>query len=286
MNLQITPPQRRADGRLVLITGATSGIGAAYARVLAARGHDLWLTGRRMSVLEPQADEMRERHGIHVTTQAVELGDEEELVALEAAVREVPDLYGLINNAGYSDDGIFHLMTPAQHRRLMRVHMDATVQLAHAALPALEQQRGLLINVASLASWIPTAGSPLYGPTKGFVRLFTETLAMAYHDTEIRFQVLCPGFVVTDFHSRIGLDPETFYKNHGLTRAFPASWVVERSLRDLEKGRIVSSPGWHYKLLGLLIRHMPRRLLYRVLQLGMNRRYNIKGQVEKQQESR
>ncbi len=277
-------PQRGTHGRLVLITGATSGIGAAYARLLAAQGHDLWLTGRRMAVLEPLAESLREAHGVHVTTWSVELGDAEALAELESAVRAVPDLFGLINNAGYSDDGIFHLMSPGQHRAVMRVHMDATVQLAHAALPALKQHDGFMINVASLASWLPTAGSPLYGPTKGFVRLFTETLAITYHDTGVRFQVLCPGFVVTDFHSRIGLDPEKFYKSHGLTRAFPASWVVQRSMRDLHRGRVISSPGLHYRTLGLLIRLMPRPVLYRLLRFGMSRRYNIKGQMDAQRD--
>ncbi|TGG93997.1 SDR family NAD(P)-dependent oxidoreductase [Natronospirillum operosum] len=282
----IQAPQRRPEGRLVLITGATSGIGAAYARLLASQGHDLWLTGRRMAILEPMAERLRSEQGVRVTTQAVELSDEHALAALEEAVREVPDLYGLINNAGYADDGIFHLMTPRQHRAQMRVHMDATVQLAHAALPALESRQGFMINVASLASWLPTGGSPLYGPTKGFVRLFTETLAVAYHPTGIRFQALCPGFVITDFHSRMGLDPQTFYQRHGPTRAFPASWVVRRSLRDLQRGRVISAPGLHYQFLGWVIRNTPRPLLYRLLRFGMSRRYDVKGRAEKQAEER
>lgn len=269
-----TTPQGR-----VLITGATSGIGAAYAEALAGQGYNLWLTGRRMSVLEPFADSLRQR-GIEVHTQAVDLADTEQLDRLSAAVAETSDLTGLINNAGYADDGVFHLMTPQQHLAQMQVHMTATVLLARSAMSALERHAGFMVNVASLASWMPTPGSPLYGPTKGFIRLFTETLALTYHDTGIRFQALCPGFVVTDFHSRMGLDPKTFYRSWGPAKAFPADWVVKRSLRDLERGRVICSPGFHYKFLGALIRLTPRPLLYRLLRRGMDSRYNNEPETE------
>lgn len=260
----------------VLITGATSGIGAAYAEALADEGFNLWLTGRRMSVLEPFAEALRQR-GVEVETEAVDLADTEQLDRLNAAVAERSDLTGLINNAGYADDGVFHLMTSQQHLAQMQVHMSATVLLARSAMPALERHRGFMVNVASLASWMPTPGSPLYGPTKGFIRLFTETLALTYHDTGIRFQALCPGFVVTDFHSRMGLDPKTFYHTWGPAKAFPADWVVKRSLRDLERNRVICSPGLHYKFLGALIRLTPRPLLYRLLRVGMDSRYNNSG---------
>ena len=101
---------------------------------------------------------------------------------------------------------------------------------------------------------------------------------MTYYDTGIRFQALCPGFVVTDFHSRMGLDPADFYHQHGPAKAFPAEWVVARSLRDLQRGRVICSPGLHYKFLGWLIRTTPRSLLYRLLRLGMKSRYGDAGQ--------
>ncbi len=259
--------------RCVLITGATSGIGAAYAEQLAAAGHDLWLTGRRRALLAEVAEKIQQRHAVQVVTEIVDLSEAPRLEALADRVSECTALAGLINNAGYADDGIFHQMTPQQHLAQMRVHMDATVLLARAAMPALERHSGFLINVSSLASWMPTPGSPLYGPTKGFVRLFTETLALTYHDTGIRFQALCPGFVITDFHSRMGLDPETFYHRWGPAKAFPAEWVVQRSLRDLDSGRVICSPGLHYRFLSWLIRFTPRRLLYGLLRKGMKSRY-------------
>ncbi|WLD57366.1 SDR family NAD(P)-dependent oxidoreductase [Salinispirillum sp. LH 10-3-1] len=264
-------------GSKVLITGATSGIGAAYARALASRGCALWLTGRRMSVLEAFADELRRDHGVDVECEFVDLADEAQLDNLVQRAGADGQLAGLINNAGYADDGIFHLMTPQQHRAQMRVHIDATVMLTQAVLPALERTQGFLINVASLASWMPTPGSPLYGPTKGFVRLFTETMALTYHGTNISFQALCPGFVITDFHSRMGIDPDTFYHRRGPAKAFPAAWVVDRSLRDLGRQRVICSPGLHYRFLSWLIRYTPRPLLYRMLRLGMKSRYGEEG---------
>lgn len=266
----------QVDRGLVLITGATSGLGAAYARVLAARGYDLWLTGRRMQRLDSIADQLRQAHGVAVSTQRAELDRTGDLRALERAVADEPNLIGLINNAGYADDGQFHTMSPGRHHRLMQVHMNATVRLSQAALPVLLERGGWLINVSSLASWLPTPGSPLYGPTKAFVRLFTETLALTYADTEMRFQALCPGFVVTDFHSRMGLDPETFYYRHGPAKAFPAEWVAERSMRDLGR-RVVSSPGWHYGFLNRLIRFTPLPLVHYLVRRGMKRRYGAGG---------
>ena len=147
--------------RWVLITGATSGIGAAYAYALAAEGYSLWLTGRRMAVLDPLADKLRERFQVPVKTAQVELGDDSQLDALVAELESTEALHGLVNNAGYADDGIFHLMSARQHLAQMQVHMNATVLLARAAIPALENNSGFLINVSSLASWMPTPGSPL-----------------------------------------------------------------------------------------------------------------------------
>lgn len=257
----------------VLITGATSGLGAAYAQALAARGYDLWLTGRQMHRLDPLAESLAETHGVSVRTQRAELDREEDLRSLTVALSECDSLAGLVNNAGFAADGRFHEMPPWRHQAQMRVHMDATVRLSQAALPALIRNRGMLVNVASLASWLPTPSSPLYGPTKAFVRLFTETLAVGYADTGVRFQALCPGFVVTEFHRRMGLDPEKFYYRRGPAKAFPAEWVVAKSLRDLERNRWVSSPGWHYGFLNKVIRFLPRPLIYRAVGLGLRRRY-------------
>ncbi len=134
--------------------------------------------------------------------------------------------------------------------------------MTHAALPLLLAANGRLINVASIASWLPTPQSALYGPTKAFVRSFSETLALSYHNRGLQVQALCPGFTVTDFHYKLGLDPQRFYRSRGMMRAWSAEQVVERSLSDLRRGRIVCVPGWNYRLIVLALRHAPMRLLH------------------------
>ena len=245
-----------------LITGGTSGIGAAFARRLAAEGHDVILTGRRESQLAALCRELEEQHGISATFATGDLARAEDRQALEDRIHSLPRLDVLVNNAGYAEDGRFGDIDWARHRALLDVHVLATMQLTHAALPRLLEQRGTVINVASVASWLPTPQSALYGPTKAFVRSFSETLALSYHPEGLKVQALCPGFTVTDFHEKLGIDPASFYRSKGLMRAWTADQVVERSRRDLARGRIVCIPGWNYRLIVTALRHLPMSLLH------------------------
>ncbi len=179
----------------------------------------------------------------------------------------------LVNNAGYAEDGRLGEIAWEKHRALLDVHVTATTQLSHAAMPRLLQSKGILINVASVASWLPTTQSVLYGPTKAYVRSFTESVGLAYRHEGLRALALCPGFTVTDFHSRMGIDPDTFYKNKGFTRAWTAEQVVSQSFRDLDKGRLVSVQGWNYKLLVFLIRHLPTRWMHAALARSSSTRF-------------
>ncbi|GGX73422.1 SDR family NAD(P)-dependent oxidoreductase [Saccharospirillum salsuginis] len=245
-----------------LITGGTSGIGAAFARRLAAEGHDVILTGRREPQLATLCRELEEQFGISATFQTGDLARAEDRQALEDRIRALPRLDVLINNAGYAEDGRFGDIDWPRHQALLDVHVQATMQLTHAALPQLLEQRGTVINVASVASWLPTPQSALYGPTKAFVRSFSETLALSYHPDGLKVQALCPGFTVTDFHQKLGIDPASFYRSKGLVRAWTADQVVDRSLNDLARGRIVCIPGWNYRLIVTALRHLPMSLLH------------------------
>lgn len=247
---------------LAVITGATSGIGAAYAERLAADGYDLLLTGRREAELAMVCDRLRERYPVEVEYRIVDLADADQREALVQEVTVLPRLDALINNAGYADDGRFGDVNWSRHSALLDVHVLSTLQLTHAALPNLIRARGLVINLASVASWLPTPHSALYGPTKTFVRAFTETLALSYQREGVRALAVCPGFTVTDFHERLGLDPESFYKPHGLTRAWSAEAVVARSFKDLARGRVLSIQGWNYRLIVAVLRHLPVRWLH------------------------
>jgi len=251
--------------RLAVITGATSGIGAAYAQAFAQQGYHLLLTGRREKELSELAENLTRRYAIKAEIKLGDLSSPDDLQALVDTVAQLPNLDALVNNAGYAVDGRLGEVDWPQHRALLDVHVTATTQLTHAALPNLLKAKGIVINVASVASWIPTAQSVLYGPSKAYVRSFTESIGLAYRKDGLKALALCPGFTVTDFHSRMGLDPDKFYKTKGFTRAWTAEQVVVQSFRDIEKGRLISIQGWNYRLMVFFIRHLPMRWLFAAL---------------------
>tara|TARA_R110002072_G_scaffold301164_3_gene480262 strand:+ start:47149 stop:47934 length:786 start_codon:yes stop_codon:yes gene_type:complete len=251
--------------RLVVITGATSGIGAAYAEAFAQRGYNLLLCGRREKELGELAGRLAQQYSVSAELQLGDLADLHDLQALVDTVTQLPNLDAMVNNAGYAVDGRFGEVDWPQHQALLDVHVTATTQLTHAALPNLLKAKGILINVASVASWIPTAQSALYGPTKAYVRSFTESIGLAYRHDGLKALALCPGFTVTDFHSRMGINPDKFYKKKGFTRAWTAGQVVSQSFRDLDRGRLISVQGWNYKLLVFFVRHLPMRWLFAAL---------------------
>lgn len=250
---------------LAVITGATSGIGAAYADRLAADGYNLLLTGRRENELAAVCERLRTDYPVGVDYRIVDLAMAEQRDALVQEVTLLPRLDALVNNAGYAEDGRFGELNWSRHQALLDVHVTSTLQLTHAALPNLLRARGLVINLASVASWLPTPQSALYGPTKQFIRAFTETLALSYRREGLRALAVCPGFTITDFHARLGLDPDSFYKRHGLTRAWSAEAVVKRSFNDLARGRVLSIQGWNYRLIVAVLRHLPVPWLHAAL---------------------
>lgn len=245
-----------------VITGASSGLGAAFANRLAARGYDLLLTGRREDKLQALCLKLEQQHPIQCRYLCGDLADQKARQALVQEVTLLPRLDALINNAGYSEDGRFGDVDWSKHQALMDVHIQTTTQLAHAALPNLLAHQGILVNVASVASWMPTPHSALYGPTKAYLRSFSESLGLAYHSKGLKVLALCPGYTVTEFHEKLGLDPNTFYQSRGLMRAWSAEAVVERAFKDMDKGRLVSIMGWNYRFIVALLRLIPMRWLH------------------------
>ena len=244
--------------KLAVITGATSGIGAEFARQLAATHKVLWLIGRREQKLNQLAESLHAQYGSETHVMIMDLSDESVIEQLAQQLEEQAQLSILVNNAGYAEDGEYHKMDWHLHQDIMNVHVTATLKLSHAALKVMsESNLGTIINVSSVASFLPTPSSPLYGPTKAFIRSFSESLALKYEDRNIKIQALCPGFTTTDFHEKIGLDPDSFYKDRGIMRSWSSEFVVKKSLLDVEKGKIVSIPGWNYKLVVMLVRLLP-----------------------------
>jgi short-subunit dehydrogenase len=254
---------------LVLITGATSGIGAAFARRLGGRGHDLFLTGRRIEPLASLARELEGSFSIRVQTAIVELADERALAGLVERVRGMR-LAMLINNAGYGMDSRFDQDTIDNQLRMVQVHLLAAMRLTHAAIPGMiARGAGAIVNVSSLAALFPLPRNVAYCSTKSFLISFSETLYLELAPRGIVVQALCPGFVRSDFHSRRGVRT---YEGFGAKLVWmSADKVVRIALRHLGPGRVICIPGAFNRALSGLAHFIPKRLYYRTVTRGYDR---------------
>jgi short-subunit dehydrogenase len=244
-----------------LITGATSGIGAAFADRLARDGRDLVLVARDGERLEAAAARHRER-GVSAQVLVADLATAEgrDRVAARLADPSAPvDL--LVNNAGATQPRRFLVADPAALQAQLDLNVTAVLQLTRAALPGMvERGRGAVVNVASMLGLVTGSGST-YTADKAWVTVFTEGLAGTLAGTGVRALVLCPGFVRTEFHERAGLDM-------GERRGpmwLDAERVVEECLADLARGKVVSVPSPQYKALAALADLLPRPVLRRLV---------------------
>ncbi|MFI4933842.1 MAG: SDR family NAD(P)-dependent oxidoreductase [Caulobacterales bacterium] len=193
--------------RLALVTGASSGIGAAIARVYASHGYDLALTARRGDRLHQLADDIRLRHGIESLVIPADLaaaGAVDEVLAQITANGRVVD--ALINNAGYGLPGTYAVTRWEDQRAFLQVLLTAPCELTHKVLPGmLERKFGRIVNVASLAGLMPGGpGHTLYGATKAFLVRFSQSLHLETQNTGVHVSALCPGFTYSEFHDAAG----------------------------------------------------------------------------------
>ncbi len=242
-----------------LVTGATAGIGAAFARRLAGRGHDLVLVARDQPRLEALAAELRERHGVRAEALAADLSGDEGVERVVARIATLPALTLLVNNAGFGTAGALATAPAEVQERMLRLHVLAPMRLTRAALPGLLVRRaGAVINVSSVASFIYGAGSVNYCATKAYLTTFSEGLGAELAGTGVQVQALCPGFTRTEFHQRIGAAAG----DHPAWMWLTAEAVVRASLAQLDRrGPVICVPGLHYKLLVAVVRLLPRRLI-------------------------
>src|SRR5262245_30037598 len=260
-----TPVRPRA-----LVTGASAGIGEAFARALAERGHELVLAARRRERLEVLAKELAERHGVSVAVEAVDLSEPAELERLARSLADAPpDL--LVNNAGFGTFGRFAELEPERELEEIRLNVVALVRLTRAVLPGLVARgSGGVINVSSLAGEIPGAYSATYSATKAFVTSFSGSLHEELRGTGVVVQALLPGMTRTEFQDVAGVDA-------GRVPFF--AWlsperVVRASLAALARKDAVCIPGAGYRLLGGLGALAPRGVARRVV--GTLQRRNLR----------
>ncbi|NLE76014.1 MAG: SDR family NAD(P)-dependent oxidoreductase [Chloroflexi bacterium] len=242
-----------AEGRTALITGASSGIGAAFARQLAAAGWRLLLVARRQGVLATLAAELQAGHGVQAEAFPADLAAPHDLARLEAYIGSLPRLDLLINNAGFGSSGHLAENDPAVAADMVAVHATATARLCRAALPGmLARGQGSIINTGSIAAFLPVTGNVLYSASKMFVVRFSQSLALEVGGQGIRVQALCPGFTLSGFHDTpVFAD---FDRRH--IPAFlwnTADEVAAASLAALQRGRpVVFIPYWKNRLIVFL----------------------------------
>jgi len=251
-----------------LVTGATAGIGLAFARQLAGKGHDLVLVGRDTERLEALAKELRTSYAVGVEVLPADLTDRSELARVEErlADQERPvDL--LVNNAGFGLKHRFLTNTADEENAMLDVLVVAVLRLSHAALRAQTQRpisgggRRGVINVSSVAAFLPRG---TYSAAKAWVNSFSEWAHHEYAPAGVTVMALCPGFTKTEFHERMGV---------GRNSAPDFLWLdveklVTTALADFEKGKAFSIPSPQYKAIAALARAVPTRVLQRFQSLG------------------
>jgi short-subunit dehydrogenase len=240
--------------KTALITGASSGLGAEFARQLAARGYHLIITARRQPRLVELAQQLESQHPITVQTLVADLAHPAGLEAVAEHIRSLPALDLLVNNAGFGTKGSFPQVDPRKHAAMLQVHITASVLLTHAALPGMiARHQGCIINVSSMAGLIPIR-SVLYGTTKAFLVNFSEALQAELRGTGVKVQALCPGFTYTEFHDT----PEyTGFNRRKIPRILwlTSPQVVRTSLDHMNRRAVVCIPGFQYKIIGVLVRN-------------------------------
>lgn len=247
-----------------LVTGATAGIGLEFARQLAARGESLVLVARDTARLDAVAKELRSSYDVEVEVLSADLTDADQLASVEARVadRARPvDL--LVNNAGFGLKERF-LDNPIEVEQAQQdVLVRAVLRLTHAALGGMvERGHGGVINVSSVAAFLPRG---TYSAAKAWVNSFSAWAHNEYADRGVTVMALCPGFVRTEFHERLGIDRDSSAPR---VLWLEADRLVHEALADFDRGRAMSIPSRRYKAIVTATRLVPRSVLQRLQSLG------------------
>ena len=254
---------------VTVITGASAGIGVALARVFARNGHALALVARREDRLQALADEIAAAGGVRPLVIVADLqrpGAAREIGEALAAEGVEPQF--MVNNAGFGLVGIADAIERDEQLAMIDVNMRALTYLSLAFVDSLARHRGGILNVGSVAGFLPGPGMAVYYATKAYVQSFTEALHSELKSRGVRVTVLCPGPVPTEFAARAGIKAR---RASGLLTQ-SAERVAEAGYRGLMQGRRMIVPGLGNKLITLLIRVFPRRLLLAIVDRRQRRR--------------
>jgi len=237
----------RLESRMALITGASSGIGAAFAYKLASQGYNLILIARRSAKLTQLAASLQKEFHINREVLVADFSQMTDIERIEKRIVGLTNLDLLVNNAGFGDPGLFAENSLTHTTSLIDVHVIASTRLSRAALPGMiARDSGAIINVSSIGAFMPSPPTEIiYCATKAYLNVFSEGLQaqLEIQGANVQIQALCPGFTYTEFHDN------PIYEAQKIKTRIP-SWlwmspeeVVEESLRDLKRGQILCIPG-------------------------------------------
>ena len=236
-----------------LVTGGTSGIGAAFVRALAARGDDVVIVARDTARMEATAAELSAKHGVRVEALTAALAKKADVdrVAARLESQDAP-IELLINNAGFGLHSTLLDADYSEHERALDVMGLAVLVLGGAAGRAMKARgHGRIINVSSISAFIAQGG---YSPVKAYSKVYSEGLANELHGSGVTVTALCPGWVATEFHERAGIKGSSIPGPLWLD----ADRVVAACLADADRGRVVSVPSRRFRVIAGALRHAPR----------------------------
>jgi short-subunit dehydrogenase len=258
-----------APRKLALITGASAGLGEAFARAYAGRGLDVALVARRADRLEALGAELTAAHGIEAIVIPADLSIPEAQAPVMAALAEhgrAVDV--LVNNAGFGIPRIFTDAPWSEQRDFLMTMAVAPAALAYAVIPGMVERRwGRMINVASLAGFAPgVAGNTLYPGVKSLMIRFSQALDAEYRAKGLKVTALCPGFTETEFAQRAGFQHVMDAQPRMFSQSAEA--VIATAIARNEAGAVVVVPGWHNRAAVALMRVLPEPVVRAVINRG------------------
>jgi len=264
---------REGDGKTALVTGASAGIGQAFAELLAAKGYALVVTARRRDRLDELARQLTARHGVAAHVIVADLAEPDASARIADAVHaQGIHVDFLVNNAGYGQPGSYVNVPWADHQRFIQIMMTAVCDLTYRLLPPMvERGWGRVINIASVAGMVPApAGHTLYGASKAFVIRFSEALAAENAAMGVNVTAVCPGFTYSEFHDVTG----TRQQMNGVPKVMwlDAADVAREGYDAVMRGQSVVVNGGIYRMLLWLMGVVPKALVKAVSQRA-GRRY-------------
>lgn len=251
----------KSKKEIAVITGATSGLGLAYAERMAADGYDLIITGRREEIIKANAERIMHEYGRSVEVCITDLSDEEGVNKLIDVLNN-KNISILVNNAGFGLKTKFIDTNYCDVKRLLYLHIMAVTKLTYFVLQGMKQRnKGTIINISSDGAFAVLPKNVVYSSSKLYIINFTEGLHMELADYDIKVQAVCPGFIDSDFHSRAGMSVDKTRK--GIFGFQQPGDVVNRAMKALKKNIVVCVPDKGGKLIRLIGKYMPRKMFYK-----------------------